>query len=292
MKNDLLLITTAFIWGMAFVAQRIGMQYIEPFAFNGIRFALGSIILIPVWYARRKRINHKVSVSQVIKISIGAGLIIFVGATLQQIGIIYTTAGNAGFITSLYVIMVPIFGLFLKQSTGKGTWIGAILAFVGLYLLSVNQDFTVSPGDILVLISAVFWTIHFHYLSRQGSKVDSIQLSAIQFGVCSVLSILASIFFENPTLGNVSDAIVPILYGGIFSVGIAYTLQVVAQKKAHPAHAAIILSLEGAFAAFGGWLILGELISLRGIVGCLLILCGMIISQWPGITANKKNMVD
>lgn len=273
---------------MAFVAQRVGMQYISPFAFNGIRFALGSLILIPVWFARCKLSKNKVSAPNAVKIGLGAGLIIFAGASLQQIGIIYTTAGSAGFITSLYVVMVPIFGLFLKQSTGAGTWVGAIIAFTGLYLLSVNQDFSISLGDLLVLLSAVFWTIHFHYLARPGSRVNSIQLSSIQFAVCSVLSLIVSFFFESVSIRNVSDAMIPILYGGIFSVGIAYTLQVVAQKKAHPAHAAIILSLEGAFAALGGWIILGEILSIRGMAGCFLIFCGMVISQWQSISSNKK----
>jgi drug/metabolite transporter (DMT)-like permease len=290
MKNDLLLITTALIWGLAFVAQRIGMQFIEPLAFNGIRFALGSVMLIPVWYLSRKYSKNKVLSGRAVKISIGAGFIIFAGATLQQIGIIYTTAGNAGFITSLYVVMVPIFGLFLKQSTGINTWIGAVLAFTGLYFLSVNQGFSISPGDFLVLLSAFFWTVHFHYLSGPGSNVNSILLSSIQFGVCSVLSIILSLIFENTSCKNVSDALIPILYGGILSVGVAYTLQVVAQKKAHPAHAAIILSLEGAFAAFGGWLILGETLSLRSIAGCFLIFCGMVISQLQSFHRKSKKI--
>jgi drug/metabolite transporter (DMT)-like permease len=288
MKNDLLLIITAFIWGSAFVAQRIGMQSIEPFIFNGIRFALGSLALIPVWYIRRKYSGNKVSSLKAVKISIGAGLLLFAGVTLQQIGIIYTTAGNAGFITSLYVVMVPIFGLFLKQSTGINTWIGAVLAFTGLYFLSVNEGFSISAGDLLILISTVFWTLHFHYISRSGAKVNSILLSSIQFAVCSVLSIIISVFVESTDLKDVSDSLIPILYCGILSVGVAYTLQVIVQKTAHPAHAAVILSLEGAFAALGGWIILKEVISLRGIAGCVLIFCGMVISQLRGAFLKAK----
>jgi drug/metabolite transporter (DMT)-like permease len=242
-KSDALLLTTAIIWGFAFVAQRVGMDYVGPFTFNGIRFAIGSLSLLP--------------------------LALFSGASLQQIGLVYTTAGKAGFITGLYVIIVPLLGLFWRQQPKIGTWIGAVLAAIGLYFLSVTEEFTIELGDLLVLIGAFFWAAHVLIIGWLSPRINPVKLAFSQYVACSVLSLITACLIEDITMLSIFQAAIPILYGGLLSVGIAYTLQVIAQRDAHPAHAAILLSLEAVFAAIGGWLILGEIISARGLFGCV-----------------------
>ena len=213
-----------------------------------------------------------------------AGLILFAGATLQQLGIQYTTAGKAGFITGLYVVIVPMIGMLFRQVTGLGTWLGAMLAVAGMYLLSVRGTMTINPGDLLVLIGAVFWAIHVLLLGYFSPRTVPVRLAMVQFFVCGLLSLSVAFCLETVTLAAIRAAAIPILYGGIGSVGAGYTLQVVVQRRAHPAHAAILLSLESAFAALGGWWLLDEYLSIRAMVGCGLMLAGMIISQlWPMI---------
>jgi drug/metabolite transporter (DMT)-like permease len=281
----LLLLLTAAIWGFAFVAQRVGMEYIGPYLFNGIRFALGSISLLPLIYLGmgngRSASDPPIPIGKGVKIagSVLAGSVLFAGASLQQIGIVYTTAGKAGFITGLYVILVPIIGLVLGRMTSAGTWVGAILAVTGLYLLSVTEQFTMEKGDVLVLLSAFMWAGHVIWIGWLSPRMNPIVIASSQFAICSVFSLATAWFTEPIILSAVLAAAVPILYGGFCSVGIAYTLQVVAQRDAHPAHASILLSMEGAFAVLGGWLLLGETLSLRGLTGCALMLAGMVLSQ-------------
>ncbi len=278
---DLLLLLVALIWGFGFVAQRAGMDHLGPFAFNGIRFLLGGLCLVPLALKASPRPAAKDSVPLYIG-GTAAGLVLFAGASLQQIGIQYTTAGKAGFITGLYVILVPILGLFYRQPTNKGTWLGALLAVIGMALLSVQEKFTVAPGDLLVLAGAFFWALHVLVLSFFSPRTHVVRLAIIQFMVCGMLSLLVALPYEIITLSAIHDAALPILFGGIISVGVGYTLQVVAQKRSPPAHAAIILSLESAFAVLGGWFLLDEHLSLRAMTGCGLMLSGMLISQvWP-----------
>lgn len=283
--SDLLLLITALIWGFAFVAQRVGMQYIGPFTFNAVRFALGSVSLIPLAYFFR---HHEASVSGSVKpISVSGvvwrggmlGLVLFAGASLQQIGLVYTTAGKAGFITGLYVVIVPLLWLILGQKSGMGTWTGALLAAVGLYLLSVTETFSIQFGDLLEVIGAFFWAVHVILVGYYSRRINPIHLSLVQFAFCSGFSFLCAYGWESIQLSALMDAAAPILYGGLGSVGIAYTLQVVAQRNAHPAHAAIILSLESVFAAVGGWLLLSEVLSFRSQIGCSLMFVGMLVSQ-------------
>lgn len=282
-QANLLLLIAAMIWGFAFAAQRQGMEYISPFTFNAIRFAIGSISLLPVIIYSRRRKNTKTIPPLASLPSLGGGfllgLTLFFGSSFQQIGIVETTAGKAGFITGLYVIFVPILGLFWKQKTGHATWFGAVLAVTGMYFLSVNDDFMILKGDLLILVSAVFWAIHVQLIGWLSQKFNTLLLSLYQFVFCSIFSFLAALQYETMALAGIKEALIPILYTGIFSVGIAYTLQVAAQKRAHPGHAAIILSLESVFAVLGGYLFLTETISLRGLSGCGLMLTGMIISQ-------------
>ncbi len=283
-KADILLLITAIIWGAAFVAQRVGMDYVGPLTFNAVRFALGAVALLPLIYrldAEKKRDGtyQQVDKGSFVKGSLIAGAALFLGATLQQWGLVYTTAGNAGFITGLYVVFVPIFGLFFKQKTGLPTWIGAVLAVIGMYLLSVNEGFHIEFGDFLVLCSAFFWAGHVIVISLLATKVDPVKFAAGQFTACSIFSFIGAFLVEDVSLTGIMGGAVPILYGGLMSVGVAYTLQVVAQQDAKPAHAAIILSLESVFAALAGWMLLGEILSAQGIIGCGLMLCGMLISQ-------------
>ena len=285
MKSNLLLLITAIIWGFAFVAQRSAMEYVGPFTFNAIRFALGGISLIPILLINkrkkscRERILTISSNKFLVKAGIIAGIILFFGASFQQGGIVYTSAGIAGFLTGLYIVIVPIIGIAFNQKTTTATWLGAIIAVVGLYLLSIREDFTISLGDLLVLISALFWSLHVLVISKFSPKTDPIQLAFFQFMLCSVLSFITAIITEVSTIQSIYDALVPILYAGVVSVGIAYTLQVVAQQDAHPSNAAIIMSLESMFAVLGGWLLLNESIPLQGLIGCGLMLLGMFLSQ-------------
>ncbi|MBK9099804.1 MAG: DMT family transporter [bacterium] len=284
MKSNLLLLLTAVIWGFAFVAQRAGMEYLGPFTFNTARFTLGSLSLIPLLLLNQKRKfenNNPQTFSDknLLYGGIASGTVLFLGATFQQSGLVYTDAGKAGFITGFYIILVPILGLFVKQKTSMFTWFGAVVAIFGLYLLSVNESFEINIGDVLVFIGAFFWAIQILVIGFYSKRIDPFKLAFSQFVVCSILSLLAAVFTESIQIQNILQALLPILYAGLFSVGIAFTIQVVAQREAHPANAAIIMSLEAVFAVIGGWLILNESIPLRGLLGCILMLLGMILSQ-------------
>jgi drug/metabolite transporter (DMT)-like permease len=195
------------------------------------------------------------------------------------VAMVYTTAGNAGFITGLYVVLVPILGIALGHRTHAGTWIGAALAAVGLYFLSVVETFTIAPGDLLVLVGAFFWAGHVHLIGWLSPRQEPLKLAFLQNAVCAALSLLVSAAVETTAASGYLSAAIPILYGGVLSVGVAYTLQVVAQKQAKPSHAAIIMSLEAVFAALGGWVVLGETLTPRAMAGCGLMLGGMLVSQ-------------
>ncbi len=291
-RNDLLLLLVAAVWGFGFVAQRAGMEHLGPHAFNGIRFLLGSLILVPM--AWRDTMPPRQTSRRIPALAAGIlpGLVLTAGAALQQVGLQYTTAGKAGFITGLYVIMVPLLGLFLGQRTEKGTWLGGALAVLGLYLLSVRGDFSIGRGDLLELMGALFWALHVLLLAYLSPRTNPIRLAMAQFAICGLLSLALAAGLESTTMAAIREAAVPLAYGGICSVGIGYTLQVVVQRRAHPAHAAILLSLEAPMAAFGGWWLLGETLSARALTGCLLMLAGMLTSQlWPllhqkGTTGN------
>jgi drug/metabolite transporter (DMT)-like permease len=288
-QADLLLLLVAFIWGFGFVAQRAGMDHLGPYTFNGIRFLLGGICLLPLALRRAPAplLDGGRGIGA-IRAGLLAGVVLFIAATLQQVGLQYTTAGKAGFITGLYVIFVPMLGLLFRQGSTTGTWIGAALAAFGLYLLSITGDMQMEPGDLLETIGAVFWAVHVLLLAYLSPRTAPVRLAMAQFFVCGILSLATGILLETITVQGIVDAAVPIFYGGVCSVGAGYTLQVVVQRKAHPAHAAIILSLESPFAALGGWLLLDEYLSSRGMAGCGLMLLGMLLSQlWPMMSARK-----
>ena len=249
-QADLLLLLVALIWGFGFVAQRAGMDHIGPYTYNGIRFLLGSLCLLPL--VLRRSATPAVERSRQIPLAragLLAGIVLFLAATLQQVGLQYTTAAKAGFITGLYVVLVPIIGMAFRQRTNTGTWVGAAAASAGLYLLSVNEALRIEPGDLLELIGALFWAVHVLLLSWLSPRTSPVRLALVQFLVCGVLSLVTGLVLEPFSLEAVRAAAVPILYGGVCSVGAGYTLQVVVQRRAHPAHAAILLSLESPFAA-------------------------------------------
>jgi len=284
MQANLMLLVTAAIWGFAFVAQRVAMDHMGPFSFNAVRFLLGAASLLPlIWFfSRKKAIATTTAAKTSVWLAGGvAGAILFIAAALQQVGLLYTTAAKAGFITGLYMILVPFLGLFLRHVTGLNAWLGALLALVGLYLLSINADFSMSRGDFLMFVGAIFWACHILWIDFIGRRVDALQLSAVQFLACGLLSSVMAFWQEIPTLASVLLAWPAVLFASFISVGLAYTLQVVAQKKAKPAHAAIIMSMEAVFAAIGGVVFLDESLPMRGWIGCGLMMTGMLLSQIP-----------
>ena len=284
MTADLLLLLTAAIWGFAFVAQRLGNVYMGPFTFNAIRFSLGAISLLPLLFWQKKQgvDRPKVPFRKLMGPMLAIGLLLFAGASLQQVGLLGTTAGKAGFITGLYVILVPLMALTWGRKTHAAHWIGAVLAVVGLYLLSVKSGFSISPYDLIVLVGAFVWAGHVHMIDRYADTVGPVRLAIAQFAITGMLSAGVALLFETVTFSAVVAGIGPILFGAFLSVGLAYTLQIVAQRTADPAHAAIILSLEGAFAALGGWLVLHEVLTARDLLGCGLMLAGTLVSQMLG----------
>lgn len=284
-RADWLLLLTAVIWGCAFVAQRAGMRHIGPFTFNAIRFFLGASALVPLIVFRNRRYgtpsdsDHSFFSAPFMMKGLLIGTVLFCGASLQQIGMIHTTAGKGGFITGLYVILVPIIGLFLGRRTLWSGWVGALLATAGMYLLCVTDALQIATGDLWVLASAFFWAVHVLIIGWLSPKMDTIKLACAQFLVCAMMSLTTAVAAETISLTGIQDGVIPILYGGLMSVGVAYTLQVVAQKDAPPVHASIILSLETVFAAVSGWLLLGESLSMRAVIGCGLMLGGMLVVQ-------------
>jgi len=276
------LLLAAAIWGFAFVAQRAGMEHVGPFTFNGVRFLLGSAVLVPFLFLRRDRAeppkeesNGRIAVWGVA----AAGVILFASASLQQVGVVYTTAGKAGFITGLYVVIVPLLGLLRGHRAGVPVWLGACLSVGGLYLLSVTGRLGLGLGDGLVLASALGWAVHVQLIGWLAERVRPLRVATIQFAICGALSLLVACFVEPITLSGLRGAAIPILYAGLLSTGVAYTLQVVAQRHIDPSRAGILLSLEGGFAVLGGWLLLGETMTARMLAGCGLMLVGMIASQ-------------
>ncbi|MGE8501364.1 MAG: DMT family transporter [Pseudomonas sp.] len=284
LRADLLMLITAMIWGSVFVAQQLGMENIGPFLYSGLRFVLASLVLIPVilLIQRRSRQPSPPPTRGLLLGGVIMGLALAIGINLQQVGLMFTTVTNSGFITGLYVIVVPLLGLFIGQKSSLGIWLGASLAVVGMFLLSVGEGFTVASGDWLQLAGAFVWGIHVLLVGFFASRHDPLRLALIQFATCAVISLALALVFETATLEGILKAGPAILYGGIFGVAIGFTLQVIAQQHAIASHAAIILSLEAVFAAIAGALLLGEMLELRGYLGCALMFAGMLLAQlWP-----------
>ena len=318
LRADILLLITAGLWGFGFVAQSTGMDYVGPFTYNALRFPLGSLSLLPLIFFFKARTAQQEKKKYLLHITMTllTGTILFVAVMLQQIGMIFTTVGNAGFITGFYVVLTPVFGIFIGKKTGLPTWIGMAFAFAGLYFIfAAGYISSINSGDLIILASAAFWALHILVIDKLVQKINPLVLSAGQFAFCGLFSIAAAFFLE-PYVGSwaarvtedftlqhwtsirelfiivfsgaffshpVSGAVIPILYGGFASVGIAYTLQVVAQKDAPPAHATIILCMEGCFAAIGGILLRNEKPGLFTLLGFGFMLLAMFITQWEVI---------
>lgn len=295
-RNSLLLLLTATIWGVAFVAQSVSMDYIGAFTFNAVRCLIGSLTLLPViWLLDKKRpVEEKKKISSpsecrtLIIGGICCGVLLCLASNFQQFGIKYTTVGKAGFITACYIIIVPIIGIFLKKKCSPFIWIAVILSLSGLYLLCLTpgEGFAVGKGELLVLICAFLFSLHILVIDHFSPLADGVKMSCIQFLVAGILSGIPALLFENPTLSGLLAAKIPILYAGIMSCGVAYTLQIVGQKNMNPTIASLILSLESCISVIAGWLILGQNLSGREILGCVLMFVAIILAQLPQKTSS------
>ena len=281
LKYELLLLIVSIIWGSAFAAQQIGMQEgLGPMTFNGLRFALGSLALIPVIIWRKKMAGDACEAAKLPYVgSAAAGVFLFAAASFQQIGLQYTSSANSGFITGFYILFVPVIGMFFGHKRPAASGCAILVCLAGFYLLSVSGNFAVSKGDLLTLICAMLWACQILVIDHVAGKGDPIRIAFLQFTICAALSLAAGLLFENCTFSQVKAASGAIAYAGIMSVGIAFTLQVVCQKRCPPGPAAILMSLEAVFAALAGYLILNQTLTGRAVAGCGLILCGVLIVQ-------------
>ena len=292
MRSNILLLITAAIWGSAFVAQKSGMDYIGPLTYGGIRTFIGGLALIPVILFLdkgksktevKKTPEEEAAEKKLLIIGgICCGLALFVASTLQQYGVSYTTAGKAGFITTLYVVMVPIFSVVLRKKVRPIIWLCVLMGATGLYLLCMTDaSFKLQFGDTLVLLCAVGFSVHILVIDYFAPKVDGVKMSCIQFLVCGLLSGIAMLFAEQPQLSAVLLAWKPIAYAGIMSCGVGYTLQIVGQKGMDPTIASLILSLESCISVLAGWLLLGQTLSMREGLGCVAMFAAIILAQLP-----------
>ena len=296
LKNSLLLLLTATIWGVAFVAQSVSMDYIGGFTYNAVRNIIGAITLVPVILIFSKQdpaadqnpADRQKARKTLITGGICCGILLCLASNFQQFGIKYTTVGKAGFITACYIIIVPIIGIFLKKKCSPFIWIAVLLSLGGLYLLCISpgEGFSIGKGDTLVLICAVVFSFHILTVDHFSPLVDGVKMSCIQFLVCGILSGIPALIFENPNITNILQAWMPILYAGILSCGVAYTLQIVGQKGMNPTVASLIMSLESCISVIAGWLILGQNLSSREIFGCVLMFGAIMLAQLPQKSAS------
>ena len=290
MKNNILLVLTALIWGCAFVAQSVGMDYVGPFTFNMARFLIGAIVLLPViWFMDRQRKTGAEKGAGQKTLIIGGiccGIALTVASTLQQWGILFTTVGKAGFITAMYIVIVPLLGIFIGKKV-RPLIIGCVaIAVVGFYFLCMTESLRLGLGDFLVLLCAIAFSIHILVIDHFSPKVDGVKMSAIQFLTAAIISAVPTLLWEQPVLTEILQAWQPVLYAGVMSCGVAYTLQIIAQKNADPTVASLLLSLESVFSVLAGWVLLGQGLSLKELFGCVLIFCAIILAQLP----EKKKM--
>ena len=281
MNYRLILILTSLIWGVAFVSQRISIATIGPYGFNAVRFLLGAISLLPVMYAFPGNPPKKSASLPIVTVCIITGSVLFIGATTQQIGLIYTTVGKASFITALYIVLVPLLGLFVGYSLRLSHIIGCFTALAGLYLITFTNILSINIGDVLVFSGTIFWASHILLLSYFVQSHKAIQIAFGQFLVCSLWSWLGTFLFETISWQMILNTSGPILYSGILSTGVAYTLQIIGQKVVPPTEASLLLSLEMFFGALSGYFLLGESMAYREIIGCLLLACGVMTAQIP-----------
>ena len=309
LKNSLCLLLAATIWGIAFVAQSVGMEYVGPFTFNGVRSLIGALVLVPViLLLNRSRDTSSGSAGSTIPESasngtkksaattaaaspyknrdlwiggIACGIALFAASNFQQFGIKYTTVGKAGFITACYIVIVPIIGLFMKKKCSPFIWTAVVMALIGLYLLCITDGFSIGLGDLLVLICAFLFSLHILVIDYFSPRTDGVKLSCIQFLVCGILSMIPALILEHPQISSILTAWLPILYAGVMSCGVAYTLQIVGQKNVNPTVASLILSLESCISVLAGWVILGQKLSAKELIGCVIMFAAIILAQLP-----------
>lgn len=288
MRNSLLLLLTAAIWGVAFVAQSVGMDYVGPFTFNAVRFLLGGTVLLPflMW---RSRGTHREETAKEKKDryritflgGVCCGCALCTASLLQQVGIRYTTVAKAGFITALYIIIVPILGLFFHRKVRRRIWIGVGLAVFGMYLLCIKESFAISRGDFLVFLCAIVFSVHILVIDYFSPKADGVALSCIQFYTSSAICGVGTFLLEKPSIQAMLAGWMPILYAGVLSCGVAYTLQIIGQKGMDPTVASLILSLESVISLIAGWILLGQALSPKEICGCILVFIAIVLVQLP-----------
>lgn len=292
LRNSLLLLLTAAIWGVAFVAQSVGMDHVGPFTFNMVRSLIGGIVLIPCIFllnklnpsddsakAMEKQAGYK---KTLITGGICCGIFLALASSFQQMGIQYTTVGRAGFITACYIIIVPILGLlFFKKKCRSAIWAAVVLALIGLYLLCITDGFAIGKGDLLVLVCAILFSFHILVIDHFSPLADGVKMSCIQFFVCGILTGIPAFLLESPNLEDIRMAWAPILYAGVLSCGVAYTLQIVGQKNMNPTVASLILSMESCISVLAGWALLGQKLTVRELSGCVLMFAAIILAQLP-----------
>ncbi len=292
MISNCMLLITAFIWGSSFVAQSKGLDYVGPFTFNTVKNIIGGFFLIPIimvidkikmknqltdqQFKEEKVMNKTLIIGGIL-----CGIALYAGCSLQQFGLLYTTAGKSGFITALYIVIVPLLGIFFKNRITLKVWISVVVAIFGFYLLCITENFNINKGDIITLICALFFSIHILLIDYFAPRVDGVRMSCIQFFICGIISFFSMIIFEEPSISSILSAWLPLAYAGFLSCGVAYTLQVIAQKDTEPVIASLIMSLEAVFAALSGWLILHEVLSVQEFIGCILVFVAIVITQLP-----------
>ena len=286
LRGNLLMLLTAIIWGTAFVAQKDGGDQIGALTFNGVRSAVGAIgLLLMLPLLDRFGIAHKpADAAERKNLWIGGvlcGLALFAATNLQQVGILYTSVGKSGFITALYIVLVPLLGLFFGKRTTWMNWVGVAVSLAGLYLLCGRGESGFAIGDVLLLLCALMFSVQILIVSHYSPLVDGVRLSCIQFAVVAVLNVLPCVCFERPSVPAIVQNWLPVLYAGLLSSGVAYTLQILAQRDTDPTTASLLMSLESVFAALAGWLILHDHLSLPEVLGCVLMFIAIVLAQLP-----------
>ncbi len=288
-KNPAMLLLAAFIWGSAFVAQSVGMDYVGPLTFNCVRSIIGGVVLIPCIFLlerlkspeERARAAAESDRKTLLAGGVSCGIVLCAATSMQQFGMQYTSVGKAGFITALYIVIVPVLGLFFGKRCGLKIWLGVFIALVGFYLLCMTGGFALERGDLYLLCCSLLFSFHILVIDHFSPLVDGVKMSCIQFLVSGVLSGAAMLLFETPSIAGIVAGAGPILYAGVLSSGVAYTLQIIGQKNYNPTVATLLLSLESVFSVLTGWLVLHQKLSPREIAGCVLIFAAVILAQLP-----------
>ena len=286
-KGSILLLLCAMIWGAAFVAQSEGMQYVGPFTMGAARFFLAGLVLLPViavldrkGWSQNRPVTRPDKKKQLLS-GVLCGVLLFAATTLQQFGLLDTTVGKSGFVTALYIVFVPILGAVMGRQAGLKVWLCALAAVFGMYLLCVGSGFSVAGGDLLTLGCAVLFTFHICYISAVSPRMDGVRLSCVQFFVCSALSAIGMFVFESPDWASIRSCWLPIVYAGVFSGGVAYTFQIIGERDVQPALASLLMSLESVFAALFGWILIGQGLSGKELIGCAIMFAAILLSQLP-----------